>query len=841
MSLPDSNCEKCQLFQTCKTPFMSGHGDDSVVLVIGEAPGEEEDRQGIPFVGRSGQLLCTTLHEFFDTDTVRFTNIVRCRPPGNKVTKKAINLCKHNVLDEIEECDPDLVLLLGNVPLNAMLGESGITNWNGVVVERDDRIYVPLFHPAYILRNRAATDEWLQGFLNAEAALDSGAVGRADTLYEYIYPETVAEVRAMSNHILGQALPDLAFDTETASLDAYASDNVVLACSFATADKAYAVPLSHPDAVWTASELEDIISIISRILECRKIVGHNIKFDQQQWFAYADNWFDAAGDTMLVSHLLDSRKGIHGLKRLAGLHLGMYDYDDGLKTYYSEHPKADVYKGGTYAAVPLDILLPYAAMDAVATYLLWCRLYEDLSLAQKLLLKDLVMSASDALAGVEDNGIAVDGYIADRYVRVYSSVNAELLDDISNDVNVKELVGDRQAKLDVEHKLHPRRARKYFQFNPNSPPQLRELYYTYGSVPVPSEKTNTGLPTTKASVLSRHEKNFPIVRDIRYYKLFTKMLGTYLRPAATGKWASGDDRVRCSFNLHGTRTGRLSSSQPNLQNIPTPEKEPGTLLEHLPIKNIFTHTFPGGALMSADYSGMELRVFASLANCTPMLEIHESGVDFHTMVASMVSGIPYDAIDKPTRYIYKWTNWTLLYGGGASALHKMYDIPMDEARYAVKTYYERFPQVLDYQDECVEFAKAHGYIESPFGRREHLPYINDGDSGYASKARRSAVNMPVQSAASDITLMALVIIDRALRQDGCQTMIVNTVHDSIVLDVHPDETDHVARTCVTVMEDIVDLAGFYMPHLDMSWVKCPFKADIEVGTHYGNLEKYEKE
>jgi len=331
-----------------------------------------------------------------------------------------------------------------------------------------------------------------------------------------------------------------------------------------------------------------------------------------------------------------------------------------------------------------------------------------------------------------------------------------------------------------------------------------------------------------------------------------KMLGTYLTPAASGAWSSSlDGRVRTNFNQHGTITGRTSSSDPvNLQNIPTPEKEPGTLLEVLPIKNIFTHSYQDiqpdghvrhdGVIMSVDFSGMELRCFASLADCEPMLEIHRSDKEFHTMISSMMSGIPYDDIDKATRYIYKWTNWTLLYGGDAYTLHKLYNIPMFEAEMAVKEYYERFPEVLDYQDDCTDFAEKHGYIESPYGRREYLPWITDVNEKKRNKARREAINMPSQSSASDTTLAALVVIDDIIIDKGLRTKTVNEVHDSIVLDVPLDEVHEVAGFCKYSMENIVNIAPDYFPDVDFTWLKSPLKADVEVGTHYGAEVPYEE-
>lgn len=299
--------------------------------------------------------------------------------------------------------------------------------------------------------------------------------------------------------------------------------------------------------------------------------------------------------------------------------------------------------------------------------------------------------------------------------------------------------------------------------------------------------------------------------------------------------------------MHGTRTGRLSSSQPvNLQNIPTPEKEPGTLLETLPIKNIFKSS-DGRILIVMDYSGMELRIFASASRCMPMIQIHKSGKDFHSCVSIMsmthkkpdaITFEEIDALEKAVRYRYKWTNWTLLYGGDAYTLHRMYDVDLDDAEETVRMYYEMFPEVLEYKDECTLFAETHGYIESPYGRREQLAYINDRDIGKRNADIRHAVNMPIQSAASDTLLFALIVIDDKLRNGNFKAKLVNTVHDSIVLDTPLDEVDDVVLLCKDAMENIISYGPQYFPHIDFSWLICPLKADAEIGDHYGCEEPW---
>lgn len=875
--VPHPNCQKCQLFAGCKTPYMESSGaEEPLVLVVGEAPGAVEDSQGVPFVGKSGQLLRQTLEVYgFDIGKdVRFTNVVKCRPPDNKISKSHINYCKHYVLDEIKHYQPELVLLMGNSPLNAVLGENSITQWNGVVVERDDATYVPLYHPAYLLRNASAMDEWAEGFDKAIKVLDGKP---SDDAYDRYYPHTLSDVLEMVK--FAQGCEVIAYDVETGSLDPFYQNNTVPCISIACGGRTYGVPLQHKDSPFNQEQLEVIYGWLEELLTDpdKRIIGHNIKFDQQHTRKGLCIEFEAGGDTMLLSHMLDSQSGRHSLKRLAGLHLGMYDYDKPLQDYKAAHPECNPERGGSYANIPLSILLPYAALDTEATHKLWDIFWGMLTPKQRILHDELIIQASNVLARVEYNGNTIDLYIAERYIQVYRHIQNKLLSDIKEHPAVihtvmhfqqladMKLISDLPAgaqcvDMDNDYMYYTleksngntyegKRKRDIIEFNPNSTNQLKYLYFHRMGL-IPLEHTASGEPSTKSKLMVVYAKDHPIVDLITHYKLLTKMLGTYLVPAATGEWAGADGRVRSTYNLHGTVTGRLSSSKPNMQNIPTPEKEadarPNSVVVHLPVKNIFTTSFEDGYLMSVDYSGMELRVFASLARCEPMLEIHESGADFHSMVALMAltgktpSQISiedtkqFKKTSPEVRYIYKWTNWTLLYGGDAYTLVRLYNIPKDDAETTVRNYYQTFPEVLQYKVSSQRFAEKHGYIESPFGRREALHYINDDNEVSRRNAdRRAAVNMPVQSAASDILLCALIVIDHLLYVKGMRSMIVNTVHDSIVIDVPADEVDSVAELCVEVMENIKSYAPEYFPNLDFTWLLSPLKADVSIGTHYG--------
>jgi len=383
---------------------------------------------------------------------------------------------------------------------------------------------------------------------------------------------------------------------------------------------------------------------------------------------------------------------------------------------------------------------------------------------------------------------------------------------------------------------------------------VRDLLFDYKGLDVSTvEATDTGLPSVSAGSLAPHRHTFPIIEQLRYYKLLNNMLSKYLSPPYNNEWQSDDGRVRSDFNMGKAKTGRITSSDPNLQNIPTPEKEPGTLLEILPIKNIFTHTFPGGGLASIDYSGMELRIMACVAGVKNMLLAFKEEKDVHSMVGIFATQhiplreITHEQINhfrenfNTVRYKYKWTNWTLLYGGSEYTLHNLYGIPLDEGKEIIDKYYTAFPEILDFHQYIKDFVMDNGYIESVFGRRLYLPYAQDlrpEVEGQHKKDIRTALNMPIQSAANDVLFAANAIINSEMKRYKMQSMLVNTVHDSLVYDYHPAELDDLVDLAVDVMENITVYAKDYFPHIDFSWLTCPLKADVEVGTHYGAEEHY---
>jgi DNA polymerase I-like protein with 3'-5' exonuclease and polymerase domains len=359
----------------------------------------------------------------------------------------------------------------------------------------------------------------------------------------------------------------------------------------------------------------------------------------------------------------------------------------------------------------------------------------------------------------------------------------------------------------------------------------------------PPAYTPTGRPSIKRDLLKEiifdlGDSKCQFLDDYMNWKLLSTILSKVFYPLLRGEgdWHDPDGRVRTSFTI-STKTGRTSSKKPNLQNIPTPEKEPGTLLQYLPAKNCFTHTWPDGCLLMVDFSGMELRVISSVAGIQGMVEVFARGGDVHKYVSSLIYGIPEEEITKFQRYRGKWCNWSLLYLGNWWTLYRMYRInglTESEAKRVTKLYFENFPELSIYHGETISFAEEHGYVESPFGRILQLPTINSKVETVRKDTQRTAVNMPIQGTASDVLLLAMYIVDQFLYDEGLESFLVNTVHDSIVLDICPGELEPVKAICIDVMENIVHYAQDFAPNLDFSWLRVPLKADADIGTHYGS-------
>lgn len=844
------------------------------VLFVGEAPGEDEDASGKPFVGKAGGFL----QDLVDASGLQhfglvYTNAVRCRPPNNaQPTTKQIRYCQPFLLEEIERYNPRMIVMLGNVPLVSVLGESGITKWHGSILAKDGRIYAPVYHPAYVMHNnyeQTLVNAMIADFERLYVTMSAGQTKSVADQYDIYLVDNYPSACDMREALRKYAY--CSFDTESnLGVKPYAEGCHPIMVSFAVKSDdyhaAWAVTLTEPAVV-------DVVKAILLDPEIAKVL-HNGKYDNLVCLAeWGLNITNIVGDSLVISYLIDSVPGRHGLKELAGKHLGMYEYAKALDDYHAQHPESDPARGGDQSLVPVEVLAPYSALDAVATIELSEYLWDQLTPQQAILYHQLMVPEVPALSRMESAGMVIDEAMVTRYIKVYESAQATTYQRLMTEPIVMKYVAGRNKQVlhEATTTLSGKHKRavsvKSFDFNPNSTDQMKDILFGKRYLGLkPTELTDKGNPSIKWDNIKCYAPQHPFLQTYHLYKLLDKMLGTYIRPAPG--WRGRDGRVHQTLSQDGTVSGRLAGKEPNTLNIPTPEKEPGTLLADLPIKNLFTYGHKlhpevqdydvltrlmlegqEGCILAADYSGMELRTKAAISNCRGMKEAFASGQDVHSIVTCKLYHLDYDDFVKrrkagdewaiSLRYHAKWVNWTLLFGGSAYTLTRLYGIPEAEAEALVRAYYDAFPEILEDNERVLAFARQNGYVDSKFGRRRYFPYINDRNHSKRAAAEREAKNHPIQSAAADILMCALVIIDDQIQQASYRTRMMNTVYDSIMLDVFPGELRAVSKVVKSVMEGITGEWGkAYYPGFDFSWFDVPLVADLEFGHHYGCLEEY---
>jgi len=850
------------------------------VLFVGEAPGAEEDKKGSPFVGKSGHLLrghvkavCNLAEPDWAT-----TNLLRCRPPRNRDPNRTeVRCCGHELVKEILAREPELIVVLGNHSLEFLTGQTGITTLSGHLMKTTrpdlpETTVLACLHPAYILRFDFMHDHWCETLGDIPEFL-SGKLQPKPGPGTYVTVDTVEQLRELRDRFLKAKL--LTFDTETGALTPFQTKYPPLLC-FSFSDKAgegYVVPFDHPDSPWCdGGPREDERPEVSEILfdiftsEVPK-VGQNEKFDRQHIRkALALEVNNLARDTMLTHFVQDERRGIHGLKRLAYLYTGMGGYERPLEVYIKTHREADPGKGGSYANIPGEILFPYAGMDADVTWRVDEGLQQEDEYTKHPKLQALAThfypKLSRTLADLEYNGAHVNLVKAAELTKYYKAK----MDEFEGKIAALPIVKQFEAAMMAKGKKGD------FRFNPGSPSQLSKILFDhYGLTPtemtdagfdrlvhrfmaVNASRTQKGKPpvsfsavvtaaiekkeweffSTKAEVLHEYERKgnelAPLILSFRDHEV---VYGTFLEPLA-GRIGS-DGLLHGTFHPTGTATARLSSSDPNLQNIPEDAKP------------VYDSRFGDeGALVTADYSQIELRIAASWFNDPKMIRAYKEGIDLHALTAAdmhhmtleQFMALPEEERD-PMRKRAKRINFGVLYGGGPPALVSTLKkdgiyITVEEAQGFIEQYFAVRPALkLGIQREQ-EKARQHGFIEAFTGHRRRVPEVFSADNEIVARALRQCVNMPIQCGAALMTLMALIILDDMVKAEKMRSVPIFTVHDSIVFDSPLDEVVQMAQLTKTVMENLPKLAEEVLPGLDWKWLRgIPIKADVEVGFNWG--------
>ena len=624
----------------------------------------------------------------------------------------------------------------------------------------------------------------------AEQRLMEAATAQIDTS---IY-ETVRDVEALERWIAeAMDLGLVAVDTETTSLDAMQAELVGLSLSTAPGKACY-IPLGHTkgegdmfDGVGLVEgqiEFNTAIGLLKPLLEAPGVmkIAHNLKYD---WLVLSRHGIHVApyDDTMLLSYVLDAGRTKHGLDALSTDLLG-----------HTPIPFKEVAGSGkslvTFDRVEIDKATAYAAEDADVTFRLHRALKPRLvSEGMATVYERLERPLVDVICRMEARGIAVDRQILSRLSGELAQKAAGLEDEI------QELAGTK--------------------FNLASPRQLGEILFDQMGLPG-GKKTKSGQYSTTAQVLEDlaadgHELPRLIVDWRQLTKLkstYTDALPTFINPQTK--------RVHTSFSLASTTTGRLSSSDPNVQNIPV-RTEAGRK-----IRTAFVAQ-EGNKLLSADYSQIELRVLAHVADIPQLKQAFADGIDIHAMTASEMFGVPVEGMDPSVRRQAKAINFGIIYGISAFGLANNLGIGRSEASDYIKMYFERFPGIRDYMDSTKAYAREHGYVETIFGRRAHYPEIRSSNPSMRAFNERAAINAPIQGSAADIIRRAMVRMEDALAEAGSSAQMLLQVHDELIFELPEGEVESTIPVVTSVMENAA------MPALDLA---VPLQVDARAADNW---------
>ncbi len=573
-----------------------------------------------------------------------------------------------------------------------------------------------------------------------------------------------------------------AFDTETDGLDTLTANLIGLSFAIAPGEAAY-LPVAH-DYLDAPAQLDRayVLEALKPLLEDEKAlkVGQNLKFDMSLLARYGIEMRGIAYDTMLESYVLDSVGGRHDMDSLADRYLGH-------KTITFEEIAGKGKNQLTFNQIALEQAAPYAAEDADVTLQLHLAMWPQLKQSAELLtvFNEIEMPLLPVLSHIERTGVLIDPAILSAHSQELAKRLAEL---------------EAQA-----HELAEE------PFNLASTKQLQAILYEKQKLPV-LKKTPGGAPSTNEEVLAELALDYPLPKVILEYRGLAKLKTTYTDklPLMINP-VSG--RVHTSYHQAVTATGRLSSSDPNLQNIPVRNEEGRR------IRQAFIAP-EGYRIVAADYSQIELRIMAHLSQDEGLLKAFAEGKDIHRATASEVFGVPLDKVTGEQRRSAKAINFGLIYGMSAFGLARQLGIPRGEAQRYMDLYFERYPGVLDYMERTRQQASEQGYVSTLDGRRLYLPDVRSSNAMRRKAAERAAINAPMQGTAADIIKRAMIEVDAWLQgQEKPLVRAIMQVHDELVFEVHESVIEEASQRIRQLMEGSMALA-------------VPLKVDVGVGMNW---------
>lgn len=760
-------------------PRVGGKGPlDSPLVVVAESPGKSEVRAGYPLAGMSGKVV----HQFIKEDEALFLNAMECFPrpkvKNERKTKRAIGCCEQRLFSQLYAHPRRLIITMGAPALQAICRDHSlkITQLRGKLLTdsgaQAEIGVLPMLHPAALMRGMGSFRQWREDIAYAKRLLEGGPVSRFNE------PKTInvdwGELGSFER--FNEAIRTLegyrlfTGDIETATLGFFEQDRRVLDIGIQAVDDPSNVVYRF-DPHW----LEPVHSPLIGLLEHHRYrwIWQNGKFD----INYLWNVYGIQGhvdeDTILLSYARDEIPGSHDLDMIASDVLDAPDHKGMIDKYL---PK----KNSSYALIPDEPRIKYLGLDVAKTTQVYQALRPQIAEDKHLekLYTQTLIPASKMLAEVERNGVWVDQEVVKKNEKEYKQRIAE------NEIKIQELVGR--------------------EINPNSWQQVS--YYLYKELKLPDKAKGS----TAEDVL-KNLPQVPFVKQILEHRGLVKLYGTYIKSI----WGhiKEDGRVHSTYLIHGTETGRLSSRNPNMQNQP----------KLATIKNQFA-AMPGRILLEIDLKQAELRVLAALSQDPDLCHIFATGRDLHDEVAREMFGVP--PAQKPTdiqRRDAKAINFGLIYGLSDFKLALDLGITKEEAADYIQAWFDSFPKAYEFIQKCREAPARFQTIVTCFGRKKRPRLVTRENLRHL---QNEACNFPEQSTASDITLHAAIRSIEPVKP----SLLVNLVHDSIMLDLDDDRSE-IVRCGSIIAEEMRKVPREF--GLDL----VTFESDAKLGTHWGSMEE----
>ena len=565
-----------------------------------------------------------------------------------------------------------------------------------------------------------------------------------------------------------------AFDTETSDLDPFKAR--IVGMSFAVKPhEAWYVPTEK-------GKEKEIVSMFSEIFhdESKTLIAQNMKFDLKILLRLGQTVKNKVFDTM-IAHYLMNADSKHGMDFLS-------------ETYLNYKPISITEligkKGKNQKSMedlPAEDIVEYASEDADITFQLAEKFKTEIEKPHlKVLYESLEIPLVNVLADMELEGVRLD----DTTLKNFSVELGDDLERIRN--NVMSLAGE--------------------EFNLDSPKQLGPILFEKLKISTKFKKTKTGQYQTSEDVLRNYRADHEIVDEILNYRQLKKLKSTYVDPLPE-MISSATGRVHTHYRQTVAATGRLSSDNPNLQNIPI-RTEKGRM-----IRKAFIPKDDDHILLAADYSQVELRIIAALSEDQGMIEAFKAGADIHAATAAKVFGVNIDEVSRDMRARAKAVNFGIIYGQGAFGLAQNLEISRKEAKGIIDSYFEQFQALKDYQQKTIQFARDNGYVETVMGRRRYLKDINAANAVVKNFAERNAINAPIQGSAADIIKKAMIDIHREMKSRDMKSKMVMQVHDELVFDTHKSELEELQIMVVDLMQNAYEL-------------EVPLKVDVGTGKNW---------